>query len=74
MNKAQSSEKTQRLDIKIEEAIRKVYGYGEEGEEVMDHFMYTLDDAESYFGGLEDGETRYETMYSDDFSYRNEKD
>lgn len=72
MTKEESVKKTQQLDIKIEQAIRKVYGYDEEGNEVFEHFMYTIDDAESYFGY--NAEYRDETMYSGDFEYRNEKD
>lgn len=70
--KAYSCEKAEKLDKKIEEAIRKVYGYTDEGNKVLDHFMYTLDDAESYFGM--NGEYREDTMYSGDFEFRNEED
>lgn len=62
--------KTHKLDRKIEEAVRKVYGYGEEGDEVMMHYAYTISDAKSYFGYND--EYREETMYSGDFEYRNE--
>lgn len=64
--------KTHKLDRKIEEAVRKVYGYGEEGDEVMMHYSYTISDAESYFGS--NGDYRDETMYSGDFEYRNEEE
>lgn len=70
LSKTQSSKKTQALDIKIENAIRQVYGTGEEGDEIMEHFFNTIDDAESYFGY--NNEYRDETMYSGDFEYRNE--
>ena len=69
--KGQSIEKTRKLDRKIEEAIRKVYGYDKEGDELMMHYAYTIDDAESYFGT--NGEYRDETMYSGDFEFRNEE-
>lgn len=70
MNKEQSYKKTTELDMKIEKAIRQVYGYNEEGDEVFEHFMYTIDDAESYFGL--NAEYREDTMYRGDFDYRNE--
>lgn len=70
--KEQSKAKTRKLDRKIEEAVRRVYGYDKEGDELMMHYAYTIDDAESYFGM--NGEYRDETMYSGDFEFRNEED
>lgn len=67
-----SVEKTRKLDRKIEEAVRKVYGYDEEADEIMMHYAYTVSDAESYFGS--NCEYRDETMYSGDFEYRNEEE
>lgn len=58
------------MDGKIFDAIRKVYGYDEEGDRLVDHFIYTADDAASYFG-LHD-ELRHEAMYSGQFESRKE--
>lgn len=59
------------MDELIFRAIRKAYGYETEGDQLVDHFMYTIDDAKSYFG-IELEKSREDAMYNDQFQYRTE--
>ena len=58
------------LDAQIVEAIRSKYGYTKQANRLINHFYYTLDDAESYYGSY--NEERYESMYTGDFYVRTE--
>lgn len=66
-----SAVKTNLLDEMILKAIRKGATTDAEADLLIEHFHYTIDDAESYFNN--NGEGRAETMYGgEDFSIRNE--
>ena len=59
------------LDAQIIEAIRAKYGYTKQAVRLINHFYYSLDDADSYYGNY--SEERYKNMYTGDLYIRAEQ-